>query len=89
MHRSGTSATTRTISLLGADIARDLMPSMDENNTKGFWESIAVANIHDSLLCRLGSGWDDPMPLRDRWLDTEQARQAKDALAREIQAILG
>jgi hypothetical protein len=83
MHRSGTSATTRLINLLGADIARDLMPACEENS-RGFWESMAVLQIHDGLLHRLGSSWDDPMPLPDGWIDTEGARQARSDLAQVL-----
>jgi hypothetical protein len=84
MHRSGTSATARVINLLGADIAQDLMPAMDANE-KGYWESKAVAKIHDGLLHELGSSWDDPMPLPDRWAETGEAQRARCDLAREIE----
>jgi len=84
MHRSGTSATARVVNLLGADIARDLMPPQPRTNATGFWESTAVAGIHDELLSRLGSAWDDPLPLPQGWQATESARQAKRKLADEV-----
>src|SRR5688572_19606070 len=84
MHRSGTSATARVVNLLGADITRDLMPPEPQTNATGFWESTAVAGIHDKLLSSLRSAWDDPLPLPQGWLTTEFARQAKRKLADEI-----
>jgi hypothetical protein len=84
MHRSGTSATARVVNLLGADIARELMPAIAGNNDRGFWESKAVHDIHESLLEALGSAWDDPFPLPDRWLEADASRKARHALAAAI-----
>lgn len=85
MHRAGTSATARVVNLLGADISRDLMPGDLGINDRGFWESEAIAGIHDRLLYSLGSSWDDPMPLPDGWLETEAASAAEERLAAELQ----
>jgi hypothetical protein len=60
MHRSGTSALTRVVNLLGADIAHDLIPAQSEN-VRGYWESAAVIRIHEDLLNSLGSHNDDPL----------------------------
>ncbi len=58
MHRSGSSAVTRIVSLLGADLPSALMnPSKD--NPKGYWESYELAALHDRLLEAGGSRWDD------------------------------
>lgn len=77
MHRSGTSATTRVINLLGADITKELMPALANVNGRGYWESVTVYNIHDELLRELGSSWDDPLPLAHGWLNSAAARHAK------------
>lgn len=84
MHRSGTSAVARVVNLLGADIARDLMPPKADNNDRGFWESNAVFQIHERLLYALGSAHDDVAPLPDRWIETSAANQAKRDIAKEI-----
>jgi hypothetical protein len=84
MHRSGTSATARVVNLLGADIARELMPAIAGNNDRGFWESKAVHDIHEALLETLGSAWDDPFPLPDGWLETDAALEAKRTLAEAV-----
>jgi hypothetical protein len=83
MHRSGTSAITRVVNLLGADVAKELLPAKIDNQS-GFWESLAVVNIHDQLLRTLGSSWDDPFPLPDRWIEAGATQQAKRRLAEEI-----
>ncbi len=85
MHRSGTSAVTRVVNLLGADIARDLMPPFPGANDRGYWEPKAVVDIHNRLLHALGSSFGDPLPLPDRWFETEAAMAAKRQLADEIE----
>lgn len=60
MHRSGTSALARVISLLGAELPRTLMAPSHEN-PKGYWESDAVAALNDELLAEVGAAWDDPL----------------------------
>ena len=59
MHRSGTSALTRTLSLLGAALPQQLMGAKEENNALGFWEPQAVYELNEALLRQLGSRWDD------------------------------
>lgn len=62
MHRSGTSALSRVINLLGADLPPDLM-NPAEDNKSGFWESIKLSKIHDKLLDSLDSRWDSVTPI--------------------------
>jgi hypothetical protein len=85
-HRCGTSAVTRTINLLGADIARDLMPATFDN-VRGYWESAAVVKIHDDLLNSLRSHADpfDPLPLPSLWQDAGPAQRAKHRLINLIE----
>ena len=86
-HRCGTSAVTRVINLLGADIARDLIPAKPDN-IRGFWESAAVITIHDDLLNAIGSEADpfDPVSLPVGWQDTKQAQRAKYRLIDQVQS---
>ena len=49
MHRSGTSALTRTLSLLGAALPGNLLPSKPSNET-GFWESTDILEFNDRVL---------------------------------------
>jgi hypothetical protein len=85
MHRSGTSATTRVVNLLGADITKELMPPAVGNNDRGFWEPIRVVEIHDRLLRALDSSFDDPFPLPEDWMRTKPAQQAMRELTDEIE----
>ncbi len=59
MHRSGTSATTRWLNLLGASLPGNLMEALADNNAEGFWESRDVCLLNDELLQTSGSCWDD------------------------------
>jgi hypothetical protein len=78
MHRSGTSALTRVLNLMGADISGNLM-SPASGNEKGFWESVEAYEIHERLLSDLGHSWFDVGPMPDGWLSTAcAARAARD-----------
>jgi hypothetical protein len=60
MHRSGTSALSRAISLLGPAQPVDLMlPQQD--NPLGFWESASVVRLNDKVMADHGITWDRPM----------------------------
>lgn len=58
MHRSGTSALTRAISLLGAELPKDLLGANPTNPT-GHWEPLKLIELHDQMLAEAGSRWDD------------------------------
>ena len=58
-HRSGTSALTRVINLLGAALPKNLMPPAPNNNEAGFWEPQNLWLLHDRMLREAGSRWDD------------------------------
>jgi GT2 family glycosyltransferase len=59
MHRAGTSALTRVMSLCGAELPRDLLPA-NEGNPTGYWEPRGVVELNDELLDYFGVTWDDP-----------------------------
>ena len=61
MHRSGTSAVTRVINLIGADLPRHLMPASGSNEA-GHWEPALIVDISDRLLLESGSAWNDWRP---------------------------
>jgi GT2 family glycosyltransferase len=75
MHRSGTSALTGTLSLLGFELGERLLPP-SEDNPKGFYENSDVVEIHERLLSALGLSWDDPRPLPEGWSSTGAAASA-------------
>jgi hypothetical protein len=72
MHRSGTSALTRVISLLGADLPSNLMRPNPENEA-GYWESDDLMVIHDELLASAGSYWHDWRAFNPDWYSSPAA----------------
>jgi len=82
MHRSGTSAVTRAINLLGVPLCRpgDLFKG-DGNNVKGYWESRTMMQFNNELLGSLGCSWRCP-PTQ---LDPSARRLAREgALGRRL-----
>jgi hypothetical protein len=73
MHRSGTSALTRVLSLLGADLPNTLMIANDDNRT-GYWESPRIARFNNQLLASAGLQWDSDDAIAADWFADEQAR---------------
>lgn len=79
MHRSGTSAITRMINLLGLDVTTDLMPPASANPT-GYWESVELREIHDGMLSSLDSSWDSILAIDDSKFETETIARFKTLL---------
>lgn len=66
MHRSGTSAFTRVLNLLGCALPDNLIGAGNGNET-GHWEAISVVSLNDQIFTSAGSRWDDWGPLNDDW----------------------
>jgi hypothetical protein len=68
MHRSGTSAATRLVNLLGlrAPAEEDLLPP-DVGNPTGYWESSSLVAFNDKLLEALGSDMSCPIAFGPGW----------------------
>ena len=79
MHRSGTSALTRCLNLVGMDLGSNLL-SPAKMNAKGFWEHGDAVRINDQLLEALGLYWYDLGPLPDGWLTSVAADAARDEI---------
>ncbi|MBS0244032.1 MAG: hypothetical protein JSS20_17815, partial [Proteobacteria bacterium] len=88
MHRSGTSALTRIISLTGARLPLEVMGS-SEGNEIGHWEPVRLAEFHDRMLAELGSRWDDWRPLPLDRLPTKSREAFNIEMAGQIQADFG
>jgi hypothetical protein len=74
MHRSGTSAATRLINMLGPSLCHedDLMGSLEGNET-GHWESVAMTALNERLLAEMGRAWWCPPPdARALYAEAEQ-----------------
>jgi hypothetical protein len=81
MHRSGTSALTRVVNLLGCDLPKTLMIASQANES-GYWESTEVYRFNDRLLESAGSNWYDWQQLNPGWFQSLRAEQfAAEALA--------
>jgi len=80
MHRSGTSALTGVLSLLGIYPGENLLPAMEDVNPKGFWEHAEIVSIHDQLLGALGSAWYDVNPLPEQWWLTPIATECRNKI---------
>ncbi|MBA2237820.1 MAG: sulfotransferase [Lysobacter sp.] len=79
MHRSGTSAISGTLSLLGAHAPRSLMePTKD--NPRGYWESVEVMKVNERVLSSAGSRWNDWGPFNPAWFDSVIAEQLRGSL---------
>jgi GT2 family glycosyltransferase len=63
MHRSGTSAVTRGLEVLGVNLGDRLMPALPGVNEKGFYEDLDVFNLNVALLKELGHDWHTLKPI--------------------------
>ncbi|GMV28325.1 MAG: hypothetical protein AMXMBFR59_04500 [Rhodanobacteraceae bacterium] len=84
MHRSGTSAITRVLNLLGAQLGSRLMPAASNNNESGFWENQTAVDINEALLTELGRNWHDIREMPVGWFRSEAALRARGAIRRLI-----
>ncbi len=83
MHRSGTSALTRVLGILGAALPRHVMGPGQGNKT-GHWEPKELVTFHDRLLYELHSSWDDWSALDIRRLTPRR----RDVIKARIAAII-
>lgn len=69
MHRSGTSALARMLSLLGCELPHTLMPE-SPSNPKGHWESNAIMSLNDDILQSAGTMWNDWLEFNPSWYES-------------------
>ena len=84
MHRTGTSAITRVLGLLGVDLPRHPIPGVPNDNDLGFWEPIPVNQANDEFLASIGSAWDNVSAIAPSVFASAEA----DAFADELGEIL-
>lgn len=85
MHRSGTSALARTISLLGARLPDDLV-GPNEGNPHGHWEPQAIVELNDRMLAEAGSDVYGILDVPPVWFSSPRAQEYADEAARIIGA---
>jgi glycosyltransferase involved in cell wall biosynthesis len=71
MHRSGTSAITRGLHVLGVELGTRLLPPLADN-TKGFWEDADINAFDTELLHFLGHDWHTLAPITRSELEREE-----------------
>jgi hypothetical protein len=84
MHRSGTSALTRVLNFLGAELGPNLNgPSA--GNELGHWEAMEFVNLHEEMLQSAGTSWDDVSGVEQAWFASPAADYFRDKLVRSIE----
>lgn len=84
MHRSGTSALTGCLRLLGVELGSNLIPAHSEHNAKGHWEHREVVTLNERLLASMERTWHDERLLPNGWSKTPVA----EAIVGEIKTLL-
>src|SRR5262249_33887336 len=88
MHRSGTSALTGTLGILGAKLPHDLVGS-HPFNPKGHFESKSLKWTNEEMLRSLGSAWYDLRGINQPSFETEIVERAKATLKEAIRCQYG
>ncbi|MEZ9699194.1 glycoside hydrolase family 99-like domain-containing protein [Vibrio sp. 10N.261.46.E12] len=83
MHRSGTSAITKSLQTLGVGLGTDLYAA-GADNPKGFWEDVDCLAINEKLLSILGSAHDH---LAFSWTELESNLELQDLKRQAIDLI--
>lgn len=84
MHRSGTSALTRVLNLMGYSLPNRLMGAGNGNET-GHWEPIDITLYNDRLLEDLTSSWNDFRSLSMSHLEPQALRDAQRQISELIE----
>src|SRR5262245_29563263 len=85
MHRSGTSAATRVLNLLGVELGSRVLPPVAGDNDKGFWETRDAFDIDERLLAGVGRSWHDVRDMPAGWLESPAASQARAEIRRFVE----
>ena len=70
MHRSGTSAVTRSLRALHVELGDRLMPPLVGNNPTGFWEDIEINALNIEMLRTIEDDWHHLSPIRPQHIVT-------------------
>jgi hypothetical protein len=74
MHRSGTSAVTRVLNLVGCDLPATLMGA-NSSNEAGHWESTPICRLNDRILESAGSDWQDWRAINSEWWQSSKSKK--------------
>src|SRR5215510_8210901 len=84
MHRSGTSALTGTLGILGATLPNDLVGSWP-SNPKGHFESSRVLELNEQILTALNTYWYDVSSIDFSNVDSITLDRLRTELLRALQ----
>lgn len=81
MHRSGTSAITRAVNLLGFYLGDETkLMGRGADNPEKFWEHLGICRLQERLLAQLHRSWDTASPLPEQWHLSETFHQFRNEL---------
>jgi len=83
MHRSGTSALTRVLNLMGAALPKNVVGAT-EWNAAGHWEPELLGQLHTAMLDECGSRWDDWQKFDFNYLGKERQKYYKTRMSELI-----
>ena len=88
MHRSGTTAVTRTINAMGVPtcVESDLAPGWI-GNPEGHWESLTLMRTDDALLRDVGAAWWCPPPVEDGLWVSRRIERMRPAARADFDAV--
>ena len=66
MHRSGTSAITRGLQVLGVQLGNRLLPAVENDNNKGYWEDTDVNDLNIEMMQEIKIDWDYIAPITSK-----------------------
>ncbi|PJB55109.1 MAG: hypothetical protein CO098_18110 [Bacteroidetes bacterium CG_4_9_14_3_um_filter_41_19] len=81
MHRSGTSAVSGCINMLGYKLGAHIVPP-GEPNEKGYFENNAINRFNEGLLDLLNARWHDTLHIPDEWWMDERVKNEQTKLAK-------
>lgn len=75
MHRSGTSALTRGLKVLGVELGENLLAADEQVNAKGFWEDKDILSLNIDIQEALGLRWDNLKPISEEDCQRDVVRE--------------
>jgi hypothetical protein len=70
MHRSGTSVVARSLQVMGVNLGDRLIPPLEGENDKGFWEDLDLNSLNVEMLNAINSDWHFLTPIQPVDVDT-------------------
>ena len=71
MHRSGTSALSGSLSVLGVHQGANLVEAVEGDNPKGYWEPREVVSINNDIFDAFNMHYMDYASFPDDWLNDD------------------